>query len=156
MKSHKCDEIRAGLGWNLLRRWNEIRLASDAVGFLHEVISPTAGGFIPAEGRISLKKTPLSIDKGVFLVTRTGLEPMLPPWKGGVLTSWPTGLVAAIWLEQMTLRVWTECSTNWAMPPLELSLPKQHDDYTPRMSICQEFFQKFLKKFLTLISPQNR
>ena len=26
-----------------------------------------------------------------LLVTRTGLEPMLPPWKGGVLTAWPTG-----------------------------------------------------------------
>ena len=28
-----------------------------------------------------------------LLVTRTGLEPMLPPWKGGVLTAWPTGLL---------------------------------------------------------------
>ena len=26
-----------------------------------------------------------------FLVTRTGIEPMIPPWKGSVLTSWPTG-----------------------------------------------------------------
>ena len=25
------------------------------------------------------------------LVTRTGFEPVLPPWKGGVLTAWPTG-----------------------------------------------------------------
>ena len=24
-------------------------------------------------------------------VTRTGFEPMMPPWKGGVLTTWPTG-----------------------------------------------------------------
>ena len=24
-------------------------------------------------------------------MTRTGFEPMLPPWKGGVLTTWPTG-----------------------------------------------------------------
>ena len=24
-------------------------------------------------------------------MTRTGLEPVLPPWKGGVLTAWPTG-----------------------------------------------------------------
>ena len=28
-----------------------------------------------------------------LLVTRTGLEPMLPPWKGGVLTAWPTGRI---------------------------------------------------------------
>ena len=25
------------------------------------------------------------------LVTRTGIEPMIPPWEGGVLTAWPTG-----------------------------------------------------------------
>ncbi len=24
-------------------------------------------------------------------MTRTGFEPVLPPWKGGVLTTWPTG-----------------------------------------------------------------
>ncbi len=24
-------------------------------------------------------------------MTRTGIEPVLPPWKGGVLTAWPTG-----------------------------------------------------------------
>ena len=26
-----------------------------------------------------------------FKMTRTGFEPVLPPWKGGVLTAWPTG-----------------------------------------------------------------
>ena len=26
-------------------------------------------------------------------MTRTGFEPVLPPWKGGVLTAWPTGQV---------------------------------------------------------------
>ena len=26
-----------------------------------------------------------------ILVTRGGIEPPLPPWKGGVLTAWPTG-----------------------------------------------------------------
>ena len=57
-------------------------------------------------------------------MTRTGLEPMLPPWKGGVLTTWPTGhikgavkmlrlcLVAAPGFEPGTLRVWTECSSQ--------------------------------------------
>ena len=25
------------------------------------------------------------------MMTRTGFEPVLPPWKGGVLTTWPTG-----------------------------------------------------------------
>ena len=28
--------------------------------------------------------------KSAYLMTRTGFEPMLPPWKGGVLTTWPT------------------------------------------------------------------
>ena len=27
----------------------------------------------------------------IQMVTRTGFEPVLPPWKGGVLTTWPTG-----------------------------------------------------------------
>ena len=26
------------------------------------------------------------------VVTRGGIEPPLPPWKGGVLAAWPTGL----------------------------------------------------------------
>ena len=66
-----------------------------------------------------------------LLVTRTGLEPMLPPWKGGVLTAWPTGhfdalfcaiykkritscviMVAAMRFELMTYRVWTDRSNQ--------------------------------------------
>ena len=31
------------------------------------------------------------------MVTRTGFEPVLPPWKGGVLTAWPTGHSLKIW-----------------------------------------------------------
>ena len=27
----------------------------------------------------------------VHMVTRPGIEPGIPPWKGGVLTAWPTG-----------------------------------------------------------------
>ncbi len=49
--------------------------------------------------------------KHPILVTRTRIELVIPPWKGGVLTAWPTGLmVAAVGLEPTTLRVWTECS----------------------------------------------
>jgi hypothetical protein len=29
-----------------------------------------------------------------MLVTRAGIEPALPPWKGGVLTAWPTGHIS--------------------------------------------------------------
>ncbi len=47
------------------------------------------------------------------LVTPPGLEPGLPPWKGGVLTAWPWGLVvAANGFEPLTLRVWTACSSH--------------------------------------------
>ena len=60
------------------------------------------------------------------MVTPTGFEPMLPPWKGDVLTAWPRGLikfyifnflfgfpkelfvmVAAVRFEPTTCRVWT-------------------------------------------------
>ena len=46
-------------------------------------------------------------------MTRTGIEPMIPPWKGDVLTSWPTGhMVAAVGFEPTTNRVWTEYSSQ--------------------------------------------
>ena len=33
-----------------------------------------------------------------FLVTPRGFEPLLPPWKGGVLTAWPWSLVSYLCL----------------------------------------------------------
>ena len=33
----------------------------------------------------------LILHLGIELVTPTGFEPVLPPWKGGVLTTWPRG-----------------------------------------------------------------
>ena len=50
------------------------------------------------------------------MVTRSRIELLLPPWKGGVLTAWPTGLVAGIGLEPMTYRVWTGCSSQLSYP----------------------------------------
>ena len=38
-----------------------------------------------------------------FLVTRTGIEPMLQPWKGRVLTAWPTGHE---WWRKWDLNLW--------------------------------------------------
>ena len=38
-----------------------------------------------------LTKSTLYLFGSAFLVTRAGIEPALPPWKGGVLTAWPTG-----------------------------------------------------------------
>ena len=48
------------------------------------------------------------------LVIPTGFEPILPPWKGDVLTIRPWGhiLVAANGFEPLTCRVWTECSSQ--------------------------------------------
>ena len=84
-----------------------------------------------------------------LLVTRTGLEPMLPPWKGGVLTAWPTGryealyraeyikritscicVVAAMRFELMTYRVWTDRSNQLSYAAIWL----RRKDSNPRPS----------------------
>ena len=46
-------------------------------------------------------------------MTPTGFEPMLPPWKGDVLTTWPRGHVLApqVGLEPTTYRLTAGCST---------------------------------------------
>ena len=36
-------------------------------------------------------------------MTRTGFEPVLPPWKGGVLTAWPTGHVKILCIAQYVM-----------------------------------------------------
>ena len=58
-------------------------------------------------------------------MTPTGFEPVLPPWKGGVLTTWPWSLVSltasrSFWppragLEPATTRLTAVRSTNWAI-----------------------------------------
>ena len=45
-------------------------------------------------------------------MTRTGLEPVLPPWKGGVLTAWPTGQTPQVGLEPTTDRLTADSSTT--------------------------------------------
>ena len=67
----------------------------------------------------SPKTTQIRYFQGSNLVTRTGIEPMIPPWKGGVLTSWPTGrffamrnVVAVTGFEPVTPWVWTKCSSQ--------------------------------------------
>ena len=32
-------------------------------------------------------------------MTRKGIEPLLPPWKGDVLTAWPTGLISQFYMQ---------------------------------------------------------
>ena len=51
----------------------------------------------------------------VHVVTRPGIEPGIPPWKGGVLTAWPTGqMVTHPRLERGTPWLKVRCSANWA------------------------------------------
>ena len=66
-------------------------------------------------------------------MTPTGFEPVLPPWKGGVLTTWPWSLILMTasrsmqylkyyetpraGLEPATARLTAVCSTNWATEP---------------------------------------
>ena len=45
-------------------------------------------------------------------MTRTGIEPVLPPWKGGVLTAWPTGQTPQVGLEPTTDRLTADSSTT--------------------------------------------
>ncbi len=65
-----------------------------------------------------------------ILVTLPGIEPGIPPWKGGVLTAWPQGLIWSVYKSQtvilkmvaakrfelLTLRVWTVCSSQLSYP----------------------------------------
>ena len=65
--------------------------------------------------------------RAIEQVTRTGFEPMMPPWKGGVLTTWPTGqnatgnLVAVTGFEPVTPWVWTKCSSQLSYTAVRLS-----------------------------------
>ena len=56
------------------------------------------------------------------MVTRSRIELLLPPWKGGVLTAWPTGLVAEVGLEPTTYRVWTDCSSQLSYSAINFRL----------------------------------
>ena len=44
-------------------------------------------------------------------MTPRGFEPLLPPWKGGVLTTWPWSLTPWAGLEPATPRLTAVCST---------------------------------------------
>ena len=49
---------------------------------------------LPAELNLLRITKSLLVNESVttLLMTRTWIEPVIPPWKGGVLTAWPTGL----------------------------------------------------------------
>ena len=63
-------------------------------------------------------------------VTPTGFEPMLPPWKGGVLTTWPRSQTPRVGLEPTTARLTAACSTDWAIEEYnQVSYPENHTHY---------------------------
>ena len=53
------------------------------------------------------------------MVTHRGIEPLLPPWKGGVLTAWPRG-------HNMELVIGVEPTTCWLQVSCSAIEPHQH------------------------------
>ena len=91
-----------------------------------------------------------------FSVTPTGIEPVLPPWKGDVLTAWPWGLIRLaprVGLEPTTPRLTAECSTielsrnnTWYTTAYSSSLTQiQVDVNTFYFMYLQNFIQKVLR-----------
>ena len=83
------------------------------------------------------------------MVTRTGIEPMLQPWKGRVLTAWPTGqiVVAEVGFEPTTFRVWTERSSQLSYPAMwseQAFLAWRSDIISQRGELVKPFFEIFL------------
>ena len=57
--------------------------------------------------------------KNLKMVTPRGIEPLLPPWKGGVLTAWPRG-------HKMELHVGVEPTTCWLQVSCSAIEPMKH------------------------------
>ena len=53
------------------------------------------------------------------MVTPRGIEPLLPPWKGGVLTAWPRG-------HNMELAIGIEPTTCWLQVSCSAIEPMKH------------------------------
>ena len=80
-----------------------------------------------------------------FSVTPTGIEPVLPPWKGDVLTAWPWGLkkTPRVGLEPTTTRLTAECSTIELSRNISLHLTKRKVDYMKYFQSSQDLFLIF-------------
>ena len=75
------------------------------------------------------------------MVIPRGIEPLLPPWKGGVLTSWPRDQMAPpVGLEPTTLRLTAACSTSWAIEEYLKSAKGQ----TKICSFAKLFWQRLM------------
>ena len=82
-----------------------------------------------------------------FMVTRARIELALQPWKGRVLTSWPSGLVAATGFEPVTLRVWTACSSQLSYAAKSFA--------TIRRKLLYYIGAAFVNSFLKYFSPKS-
>ena len=84
-------------------------------------------------------------------MTPTGFEPMLSPWKGGVLTSWPRGQTSRkrktprVGLEPTTLRLTAECST------IELSRNNKSTNFYDYSGIRKELQSLFTETSASLL-----
>ena len=67
-----------------------------------------------------------------YIIVRTGFEPVLPPWKGGVLTPWPTDHINK-WAQvdsNHRPHAYQACAlTSWAMRPKLILLTKGYAGY---------------------------
>ena len=78
----------------------------------------------------------------LYWVTPTGFEPMLPPWKGGVLTTWPRSQTPRVGLEPTTARLTAACSTDWAIEEYcQVSYPENHTHYIISLWTLQVLFK---------------
>ena len=90
-------------------------------------------------------------------MTPTGIEPVLPPWKGDVLTAWPRSRsmirrntnydlpdkkTPRVGLEPTTARLTAACSTDWAIEEYIRYIPwKPHTLYHIFLIFASTFFK---------------
>ena len=74
---------------------------------INSEVSEASTGIEPVIEVLQTFALPLGYD-AIFLVTPTGIEPVLPPWKGDVLTAWPRSLNETfVWSIRRKLSIYT-------------------------------------------------
>ena len=96
-------------------------------------------------------------------VTPTGIEPVLPPWKGDVLTAWPRSRsiirinknydlpdkkTPRVGLEPTTARLTAACSTNWA-------IEDYNKNTVPSLDYVSGTFFSTFKTAYSIFHPQS-
>ena len=95
---------------------------------INSEVSEASTGIEPVIEVLQTFALPLGYD-AIFLVTPTGIEPVLPPWKGDVLTAWPRSLIfkktPRVGLEPTTPRLTAVCSTIELSRNTEVIIPSK-------------------------------